>query len=238
MCRGLPWSTGINRDVQGRDSEILNMLKITGLCRGQPRWSSVLGSAMQAPCWCRDLPCLRRGIPYWRPDVPYIFLCHCTLSMPGVRTCWLWTWSWTWARKPSSCQTSSFILFVFFLWIFVDVDGSAIKLIMILNRKSVFFNRDPDFAGLYRGLPCWRRGLPGWRRGLPCRHRGLPCWDRGVPDSTVITPGWRRDLPCRHRVNAGVCRVGTVLTSGSAVFTPGWWSSSRPLTWLFPISSR
>ena len=97
----------------------------------------------------------------------------------------------------------------------------------------VFFNRDPDFAGLYRGLPCWRRGLPGWRRGLPCRHRGLSCWHRGVPGSTVFTPGWRRGLPCWHRVNAGVCRVGTVLTPGSAVFTPGWRSSRRPSTRFF-----
>ena len=77
MCRGLPWSTGIDRDVPGRDSEILNMFKITGVCRGPPRWSSVPGYAVQAPCWRQDLPCLRRGVvPYWHRDVPYL------LSLP------------------------------------------------------------------------------------------------------------------------------------------------------------
>ena len=45
---GLPLSTGINRDLPGRDSEILNMFKITGLCRGPPRWSFLPGTAVQA----------------------------------------------------------------------------------------------------------------------------------------------------------------------------------------------
>ena len=169
MCRGLPWSTGINRDVPGRDSEILNMFKITGLCRGPPRWSSLPGSAVQTPCWRQDLPCLRRGdTGMYRISISATisFLCR------GV-PCWLWTWSWTWSRQPSSCQT--FLLF----FLFVLFSGFSSRL--TLQRSSwlwfeiekVFFNRDPDFAGLYRGLPCWRRGDAGvCRVGTGVYRRG------------------------------------------------------------------
>ena len=103
-----------------------------------------------------------------------------------------------------------FSSFRLFLWIFVDVDASAIKLIMIWNRKSIFLigiRISPGSTGVYRVDV-------GVCRDLLCRHRGLPCWHRGVPGSAVFTPGWRRGLPCWHCVNVGVCRVGTVLTPG------------------------
>ena len=130
--------------------------------------------------------------------------------------CWLWTSSWAWSRQPSSCQTSSLLFFFssFSLdfrrcWRFSNqVDND-------LKSKKCFFNWDPDFTGLYRGLPCWRRGDAGW-------HQGLLCWHRGVPSYTVFTPGWRQSLP-----------VSAVFTPGSAVFTPGWRWSRRPSTRFF-----
>ena len=104
VYRGRPGSTGTCRE------EILGMLKITGLCRGPPRWSSLSGSAVQAPCCGRDLPCLRRG---YRIDAR-MYRISISATIPflcrGV-PCWLWTWSWTWSRQPSSCQTPSLLFF-------------------------------------------------------------------------------------------------------------------------------
>ena len=152
MCRGLPWSTGINRDVPGRDSEILNMFKITGLCRGPPRWSSLSGSAVQAPCWRRDLPCLRRGVPYWRRDVLYLYLCHYTISVGMYHVGYGLGHGLGRDNHLLARHLLFFSSFRRFLWIFVDVDASAIKLIMIWNRKVflIGIRISPGSTGVYR----------------------------------------------------------------------------------------
>ena len=110
MCLGLPWSTGINRDVPGRDSEILNML-------GPSRWSSLPGSAMRAPCWRRP-----RGSAMFTPGCTVLTPgCTVSLSLPLCRfsagvyrvRCGLRHGLDRNNHLPSSCQTS-FLLFVFF----------------------------------------------------------------------------------------------------------------------------
>ena len=77
-------------------------------------------------------------------------------------------------------------------------------------------------TGVYHVLLCSRRDDAGVSRV----GTGVYCVGTGVC----------RALPCLRRV----CRVGTVLTPGSAVLmlgsalvTPGWWSSRRPST-FFP----
>ena len=100
LRRGLPWSTGINRDVPGRDSEILNMFKITGLCGVHP------GGRLYRALPCRHrvgagicrvyagvyridagtyrisisapMPFLCRGVPCW---LPYRNLKHSNLTL-------------------------------------------------------------------------------------------------------------------------------------------------------------
>ena len=65
MFRGLPWSIGINRDMPGRDSDIINMFKISGLCRGPPRWSSLPGYRVGTGiCRICDIWCIRWFPPY------------------------------------------------------------------------------------------------------------------------------------------------------------------------------
>ena len=70
--RGLPWSTGINRDVQRRDSEILNMFKIARVHPGGRLY--------------RALPCRHRveaGIYSVYAGMYRISICHYTVSLPG-----------------------------------------------------------------------------------------------------------------------------------------------------------
>ena len=122
MCRvyrGRPGSTGTCRE---EILKFLNMFKITGLYPG---------SAVQAPCWRRDLPCLRR-VTVLTPG------CTVSLSLPLYRFsagvyrvgCGLGHG----LGRDNHLLARHLLLFSsfrLFLWIFVDVDASVIKLIMI-----------------------------------------------------------------------------------------------------------
>ena len=100
-----------------------------------------------------------------------------------------------------SFKEASSLLFVFFLWIFVDVNVSAIKLIMISNRTCfcIGIRISPGSTGVYRvdagsavSVP-WPTvlapGCNGLCRALPCSRRGLPCWHCVQSGSAVFTSG-------------------------------------------------
>ena len=198
------------------------MFKITGLCRGPPRWSSLPGSAVHAGT------VLAPGSAVFTPGCTVLTPgCTVSLSLPLYRFsagvyrvgCGLGHG----LGRDNHLLARHLLFFSSFrhflwncrrCWRFsdqVDNDLKSKKCFLIGIRISP--GSTVLTSGWRRGLPCRHRGLPCWHRGVPgstvftpvwcqslsCRYRGLSCWYRGVPGSTVFVPGWRRGLPCLRR---------------------------------------